>query len=140
MQVLDLPFSRTLAIKPATIDGFLLQLDFSPQVVNHIGTIHAAASFALAETTSGYFLQFNFADIASQTIPLLRASKVKYTRGATDDLFSRAVLRGTTVDEVLEILTSRKKVQLTIDVSLHHQSEQLVMQASFDWFITLQKA
>ena len=55
-----------------------LCLDDSPEVRNHLGTIHAAAQFALAESCSGDFLQVRFAELARGCVGVVRRAEVVY--------------------------------------------------------------
>ncbi|MBK7691663.1 MAG: DUF4442 domain-containing protein [Bacteroidetes bacterium] len=80
MRVLDLPFTKRLGITKSELKPYLLRLQFSNENTNHIGTIHGSASYSLAEITSGYFLNTNFADIADDTLPILRNASIKYKK------------------------------------------------------------
>ena len=116
MKILSLPFTRQLGITLADESEYLLQLNYSNNILNHIGTVHASASYALAETTSGYFLNDNFKDIADSTIPILRLSTVKYRKAGLGNLFSTAKFIGINVKDILQQLNEKRKVHLIIQV------------------------
>ncbi|HOZ51788.1 MAG TPA: YiiD C-terminal domain-containing protein [Chitinophagaceae bacterium] len=137
MKAILLPFTKKIGIKHAQSNEYLLQLDFNEHVTNHIGTTHASASYALAETTSGVFLEVNFAEIAERTIPILRASSVKYKKGGLSTLYSNAKLIGTNITEVTNLLLTKKKAMFVIHVKLYNENKEVVMVADFEWFVTL---
>jgi len=126
-----------MGIKRSVSSEYLLQIDTNQKLYNHLGTIHASASYALAETTSGYLLQSNFSDIADQTIPILRSSNVKYKKGETGNLFSTAKFVGTTASEILQVLKQKRRVLITINVKLYNEQKELVMSGDYEWFVTL---
>lgn len=112
-------------------------MPFTEKVINHLGTLHGSASFALAEITSGYFLNTNFKDIADQTIPILRGSTVKYRKVTSSTLYSRAKLKGTTVSDLLLLLQFKRKVLFSIEVKLYDAEDQLVVSSEFEWFVSM---
>ncbi len=118
---------------------YLLQLNHNSKLLNHIDTIHASASYALAEITSGYFLNTHFADIADQTIPILRSSAVKYKKTCKDTLYSQAALINTTSDDVLLQLKFKRKCLLTIEVKLYDKENALILTSDFEWFVTMKE-
>ena len=138
MKVLGLPFTSLYGIIESKEAGCLLLLPENTLLLNHLDTIHASALYALAEISSGYYLQTNFSAIADFTIPILRASKARYRRRAHGDIHSRAVLLHTSNEQVQSELIRTRKVILTIEVSLLNKAQEEVMLSRFEWFITLQ--
>lgn len=139
MKVLNLPFTKKIGIKKSSIENYLLELQPSKNVLNHIETIHGSASFALAETTSGYFLFKNFTEIAEETIPILRNATIKYRIGTDSALFSKAKLKGTTVDDILLQLKFKKRSVFMIEVKLYTEDNTVVCVSEFEWFETLKR-
>ena len=137
MKVLDLPYSKKIGIKQSKVTDYMLQLDYNEYILNHIQTVHASASYSLAETTSGYFLQVNFTEIAAQTIPILRSSCVKYKRGGEGIIYSNAKLVGTNVKELQTLLVAKRKAIFTIQVKLYNEQKELVMTGDFEWFVSM---
>lgn len=137
MHVLSLAYTKRLGIKPSTIPGYLLELPASPNVLNHLQTVHASASYSLAEISSGYFLRSNFADIADQTIPILRGSQVKYKKSGKGSLFSVVRLNGTNVKEIRASLETKRKALFFIQVKVYNDEKELVMLGDYEWFVTL---
>lgn len=138
MRVLSLPFTERNGIRISDSPHYLLQLDPTENVLNHLGTLHGSALFALAEISSGYLLQINFADIADQTIPILRSSTVKFRKMGTGNIYSSAEFNRTDVAEITAQIRSTNKVLLTISVRLYNEQEELVLTGDFEWFVTMQ--
>nr|MBP6316090.1 YiiD C-terminal domain-containing protein [Chitinophagaceae bacterium] len=140
MRVLDLPFTKRLGITKSELKPYLLRLQFSNENTNHIGTIHGSASYSLAEITSGYFLNTNFADIADDTLPILRNASIKYKKSCVSILYSKAKLIDTTLDDILLQLKFKRKCHATIEVRLYDPENTLISISEFEWFITMQKS
>lgn len=137
MKVLDLPLTLNLGIEVSDLSQYLLKLGYTRLVCNHLGSIHASASYTLAETTAGYLLNKKFADIADGTIPLLRSSKIKYHRISNEDLYSTAKFKGITVKQISQELEEKKKVLFSIEVRLYTHKHELVFTGEYTWFVTL---
>ena len=136
-KVLTLPYTKKLGIHQSDRKGFLLQMNDAIQNQNHINTFHASASYSLAETSSGYFLEKNFSEIADQTIPVLRTATIKYKRAATGTLYSSAKLVDDNIASVNQVLLAKKKVLVTIQVKLFNEEKELVLTGNFEWFVIL---
>lgn len=137
MKVLNLPLTKNLHIQVTKHGSYLLEMVHHPHLLNHLETIHGSASYALAEISSGYFLNTEFRDIADQTIPILRESRVKYRLAGEGNLYSKVALVGMTDEEVRKKLLARKKIILTLQVRLYNEENKIVLSTEFDWFITL---
>ena len=137
MKVLNLPLTKNLHIQTTEKGTYLLEMVHHPNLLNHLETIHGSASYALAEISSGHFLNTRFRDIADQTVPILRESRVKYRLAGEGNLYSKVAMVGITEEEVRKKLLARKKIILTLQVRLYNEENKLVLSAEFDWFITL---
>ena len=139
MKVLKFPFTHKLNIRTSSRTPYLLELPYSEKILNHLSTIHGSASYALAEISSGSFLNTRFADIADQTIPILRESRVKYKIAGQSSLYSKVQLKDMSEEDVLIQLKFKRKILITLLVKLYNEDQKLVLSAEFDWFITLPK-
>jgi hypothetical protein len=112
------PALRTSRIQPKSKNGnffsrFLRRRPHlgnagSPLLVNHVGTAHASAQFALAEASRDEFLLRYLGEIQSQAFAVLRGSHVKFRKpahgafrdsarfadGIADSLFIHLAFRG----------------------------------------------
>ena len=137
MKVLSLTYSKWFGIRESAVPEHMLFMPLNPKFLNHLGTIHASATYSLAETASGYFLQKNFKDIADQTIPLLRASTIRYRRAGVGDLFASVKLKGGNLKEIRDILILKRKVSITMEVKVTDEHNQVILTGIFEWFVTL---
>ena len=52
-------------------------------------------------------------------------------------MFSNADFIDTTVDEIIDEITKRKRIIIKVKVDIFGESEDKIMTSVFDWFITL---
>jgi len=135
MDVTKLPFNHFIGLKISNKSGYLLQLDNRTEYHNHLDTVHASALFALAEATSGHFLLNEFSEL-TDIVPVVRKVEIKYKKPATGGVFSRAKFVETEKNEFLEALTERGRAILKVEVSLYNETEGVIMQSVFEWFVT----
>src|SRR6185312_14932825 len=85
----DLAFNQRLGLAAAPAGAaHLLELSLTPALHNHLGTMHAAAQFALAEAASAECLQRHFGAALGEVFAVVRGVEVKYRRPATGDLLA----------------------------------------------------
>ena len=135
MDVTKLPFNQFIGLKISDKSGYLLMLDNRPEYRNHLDTVHASVQFALAEATGGYFLLNEFSELTGIR-PVVRKVKTKYKKAATGSVFSTARLQETEKNEVIDALNQRGRALLKVEVSLFDDTDILIMQSVFEWFIT----
>jgi len=135
MDVTKLPFNHFIGLKISNKSDYLLMLDNRTEYRNHLDTVHASAQFALAEATSGYFLLNEFSELTG-IIPVVRKVEIKYKKPATGSIFSKAQFLETEKHEVLEVLNKKGRAILKVEVSLFDETEKLIMQSVFEWFVT----
>jgi len=133
----DLPLNRLLGIvaAPAGADH-LLEMAFTPALLNHLGTMHAAAQFALAEAASAECLQRHFGTAAGPVFAVVRGVEVKYRRPATGDLLAHGTPDENTRAQFLAELAARGRFCPVILVDLKDRTGTLTLHAKFDWFIS----
>ncbi|RPH25447.1 MAG: DUF4442 domain-containing protein [Bacteroidales bacterium] len=137
MNVLEIPFNKFLGLEYADSESnFILKLDCKAEYLNHLGTIHASVLFALAESSSGEFLLKKFIDLKLEFIPVVRKVEVKYSRPAMGTVFSRAYLIDSNPEEILNELTTRKRVIIKVGVDIYNSNTEKVLTSFFDWFIS----
>jgi acyl-coenzyme A thioesterase PaaI-like protein len=132
----DLAFSQALGLRPAPGGAeHLLELPHTSVTQNHVGTVHAAAQFALAESASAVCLQREFPDLVGQVFAVVRGAQLKYRRATTSTLHAFARLDDTTRENLAADLATRRRASATVLVDLKDSTGQLVFAGSFDWFI-----
>ncbi len=139
MQLEDIPFSHFIGLKESGKEGVLLELPESRKYHNHIGTVHASAQFALAETASGFIMKDAFSDIAEDVIAVVRKAEVKYSKPAQGALFASGALSQVEIEEVKEGLKERGLAKLRFTVLVKNNKQQITMKAKFEWSVLLKK-
>jgi acyl-coenzyme A thioesterase PaaI-like protein len=137
MKSTDLAFNQLLGIRPAPEGtAHVLEMSFGDNVKNHLGTMHAAAQFALAEAASAESLQRHFGPMAGEVFAVVRSVDVKYRKPATADLLAYAEPDETTRRSVLADLASRGRVSAVILIDLKDRNGTLTFHGKFEWFIS----
>lgn len=136
MRPTDLILNRTLGIIDAPVGAeHLLELPLSPLVQNHLGTIHAAAQFALAEAAAAERLRRDYSNHAKEGLVVVRGVSVKYRGPATGQLLAYAHVDAGTAQHLLKDLATRSRTIATVLVELKDRSGALTFAGSFAWFI-----
>lgn len=135
MEILEIPFNQFIGLKYSTNSEYLMMLDNREEYHNHLGTVHASALFALAEATSGCFLQQEFQQLTN-VIPVVRKVETKFKKPANGAIFSKASLIEATPLQVIIELISKQRALVTVRVMLFNIEQVNVMQADFEWFIS----
>jgi acyl-coenzyme A thioesterase PaaI-like protein len=135
MEILDIPYNQFTGLKYSTNPEYLMMLDNREVYHNHLGTVHASALFALAEATSGCFLQNEFQQVTN-VIPVVCKVETKFKRPANGIIFSKASLIEATHQQIIDELNTRQRALVTVRIMLFDVEQVNVMQADFEWFIT----
>jgi acyl-coenzyme A thioesterase PaaI-like protein len=128
-----LPFANHVGIKAK--DNIQLKLENQPHIHNHVGTLHAAAQFTLAETQSGLFLLSLFPEYRDKMNPLLRGSTVKYKNPATTELVATATVLNADKLKFEKQFLKRGRAILTINIELKDRTGLVTMVGSFIWYV-----
>jgi acyl-coenzyme A thioesterase PaaI-like protein len=136
MEVRELPFNKLIQLSSSDKSGYALMLQGHEMYTNHLGTVHAAAQFSLAEACSAQLLKDLFPTNADSFIPLVRQVAVKYRKPALGAVYAKANLQDMSVDDVMEQLEQRKRALFHVMVQLFDNADTLVMRADFEWFLT----
>ena len=136
MDVTKIPFNQYIGLKLSIKSEYLLMLDNCSDYRNHLDTVHASAQFALAEATGGFFLLDEFSELTDKIVPVVRKVETNYKKPASSAVFSKAQFIETEKNEVLKMLNERGRMTLKVAVSLFDETDVLVMQSVFEWFIS----
>jgi len=132
MEITQIPFAKHIGIKK--VDETMLMLEPTPNVQNHIQSIHASAQFALAETQSGLCLQNTFPKLEGKVMALLRSSTVKYKSPATMTLYAYAHIDELDKEKFELLLEKKGRAIISIDVELKDSDDSVTMIGTFIWF------
>jgi len=116
-------------------DETTLKLACHSNVQNHIGTIHAAAQFALAETQSGDYLSALFPQYQGQFLPLLRSSSVKYRNPASSEIYAKAIAKEADLEKFEAQFLKKGRATISVEVKVRDKEEVVTMQGEFNWFV-----
>jgi acyl-coenzyme A thioesterase PaaI-like protein len=137
MNLKDIPFAKLLDISESNSE-FLFELSDDEKYTNHLGTVAAAAQFSLAEFASGQWMLNSFPDIATQVIPVLRKSDVKFRKPAIGRVRARAIVNEETRHQFISELMQRNRALLKVLIELVNDDSEVVMSGTYEWFIQLQ--
>jgi acyl-coenzyme A thioesterase PaaI-like protein len=131
MNVADIAFNRFLGLR---WDGSTLTLPEDAKYKNHVGTVHAAAQFSLAEAASGQWLLGKFGDAAAGYLAVVRHVEVKYRRPATGELTAKAEVSDEEAERFRDTLERRGRAAIEVGVQVFGADNGVTLEGSFDWF------
>jgi acyl-coenzyme A thioesterase PaaI-like protein len=128
-----LPFANYIGVKARN----KRELELSPHkdVENHLGSIHAAAQFTLAETQSGLYMLSLFPEYSDDVVPLLRSSNIKYKFPASTKLVALASVTQEDKDKFERQFLRRNRAMLMVHVEVRDIHGTVTMIGDFGWFI-----
>jgi len=135
MEVTQIPFAKHIGIERK--EEGTLKLESTQILQNHIGSIHASAQFALAETQSGLFLQLLFPELVGKVVPLLRSSNVKYKHPATTQITAHASIDEESKKKFERQFYKKGRGSIVVRVELRDVEGVVSMQGEFVWFVQL---
>lgn len=132
----DLAFSQALGMTAAPAGApHLLEMPLTPLVANHVGTMHAAAQFALAEAASAACLQRDFPELDGKVFAVVRGVQVKYRHPARGPLRAFGTPDEFTLQHLVSDLSTRTRTAATVRVELKDPEDRVTFAATFEWFI-----
>lgn len=137
MNIKDIPFASLLQLASSSDNGYLFELPDREIYVNHLGTVAAAAQFSLAELASGQWLLEAFPEYASTAIPMLRKADAKFRKPAKGVVRARVQVSEAITEQTRQQLALKRRVLITIPVEVLDGGHEIVMKASYEWFIQL---
>lgn len=138
MDIASLPFSQLIGLRisdPA--DEVQASLPADPRYGNHLGTVHAAALLAVAESCSGeYLLRHLGRGSSAGFVPVVRKLEARFRKPAHGRVMARCTVTEPTLAAWAEELGQRGRLiaQLPVEVSDEHGT--LALTASIEWFIS----
>jgi uncharacterized protein (TIGR00369 family) len=102
---------------------------------NHIGSQHAGALFALADTASGAAVAGAFGQKILQLRVVVSEASVKYTKTARGAIVARAHVVGD-AKALVKSLDDLGKLDMPVDVELTNAENAPVAAMSFTWHIS----
>ena len=134
IDIFDIPFNHFLGITESEKPDYLLQLASEEQHRNHVGSIHAAALFALAEATSGEYLIQRRGE-RTDIVGLLRRSTSKYSNPAHGVIYGSAEVTDDAFEAMVSAVDAKGKGLLDIAVKLDDENGVMVASFTFTWLL-----
>ena len=131
MNVGAIPFNRFLGLRT---DGVVVTLPADENYRNHLGTVHAAAQYALAEAASGQWLLAEFGKAAAEHVAVVRHADVKYRRPASGELTARAEAAPEETGRFRDALERRGRAAIEVRVRVLAADQTVTLEAAFEWF------
>ncbi len=132
------PFNRVLGVRVETVEPerVTVLLPESPERLNHVGTVHAAAQFGLAEATAGAMCVAAFADLQQRGFaPVVTDASVSYRKPARGEMRGEATLSAEEQARVRGEIAAGGRPRFTIAVRLTDQQETLTTELRFEWVL-----
>lgn len=135
------PFARHCGVELLSIGDAVAEarLPDRPELKNHIGSQHAAAMFALAETASGGAMAGAFAPILLTVRPVAAEAKIAFVKVAKGPLTASA-----TIAEGGEALRARMtaegKVRFPVAIDIRDEGGETVASMTVDWYVSPKRA
>jgi hypothetical protein len=143
MHVTDLALNKAMGmlLAPAgqlQAQTHVLEMPESPLLLNHLGTIHASAQFALAEAGSGEFLIAHVGNLQPPVFAVLRTSEVKFRKPAHGTLHASAKFKDGDGESLASELKSRRRALVSVLVEVADLNGVITMSGQYDWFLQSQ--
>ncbi len=134
MKFTDIPLSNHIGLKEADTDsGYVLFLDESPALLNHLGQLHAAVLFGIVETSSAHYLQSIFGEIEAGLIPVIRHVDIKFSKPGHGRIYSKVALLSE-ANAIIATYKSSGRVSLETEVKLINEARDMLVNAKVQWF------
>jgi acyl-coenzyme A thioesterase PaaI-like protein len=137
----NVPFARHAGVEIDMIDKgrASARLPFRPEGLNHIGTQHAAALFALGETASGAAMAGTFAPMLLEVRPVAAEASIRYFGLAKGQVTADARVEAEP-DALLEAVRTEGKVRFPIVVSLKGEDGIEIGEMMVDWHVSRRRS
>lgn len=140
LEIVELPFNAFIGLETCSSDDTrILCLPDRKEYTNHVGTVHASALFALAEASSGRYLQHEISSKSESMFAVLRTSEIKYRKPAKGKIYSTGRIDEDAQNKCLKALENRGKGIFTVEIDLRNETDTLVATARFNWFLSVEK-
>ncbi|MBI3196684.1 MAG: DUF4442 domain-containing protein [Rhodospirillales bacterium] len=135
------PFARLAGVEIDSIaDGRAsAHLPFRPEGLNHIGTQHAAALFALGETASGAAMAGAFAPVLLEIRPVAAEASIRYFGLAKGAVTAEARVEAQP-EALIDAVRTEGRVRFPVVVSLRGEDGIEVGQMMVDWHVSKKRA
>lgn len=135
MNITELPYNQYIGIEKGDTDVLLCK---KPELLNHVGTIHAAVLYGLAEAASGDWIIEHLMTKFPDTLALARQGSIQYKRPAENDCTAEANVDADALASCVTELENRGRATLAVPVRILCDGKP-VATAEFDWWFSNRK-
>ncbi|MDQ2727327.1 MAG: DUF4442 domain-containing protein [Actinomycetota bacterium] len=130
------PFNTHLGIEVIDIGPgtAVTRLPDDPRLLNHVGTQHAAALFAVAEAASGAAVVGMFGDELRAATPLARKAEISYRRPAIGPITASASITED-VGAVVDKFKATGRASFDVAVQLTDENDKRVAEMAVAWLV-----
>lgn len=142
LMVQHVPFNQLLGIRVEAVlsDSVEVVLPECPNLLNHVGTLHATAQFGLAEAASGSMIVSAFADLLqTDFVPLAVEATVKYRRPAIGTLKATVSLPQEQQSAIRTRLVQSGRARIPLSVRVLTSQNIAVMELEITWMVLKQR-
>ena len=130
------PFNRVLGVRVVAVEPERADVAIpeAPELLNHVGTVHAAVEFALGDVASGTLVVSAFSDVQAQGyVPLVASARIAYLKPAKGELRGVAALSQEAQRLVRAELESNGKARFSVPIEIRDAAGTLVAEVVFEW-------
>ncbi|MDR3615908.1 MAG: YiiD C-terminal domain-containing protein [Candidatus Obscuribacterales bacterium] len=134
-----IPFNAELGIQVISFESgrAKCKLPFKESLANHVGTMHAAAQFAVIEAASGVALMAALADLLDQCTPLALGADIAYRAPAHGDCTADASVSTEDVKATRDALFTQDKAKVAVQVTLADSNGTISTECTVRWHIRM---
>jgi acyl-coenzyme A thioesterase PaaI-like protein len=134
------PFARHAGVEIEIVDKgrAIAHLPFRPEGLNHIGTQHAAALFAVGEAASGAAMAGAFARILLEIRPVAAEAAIRFLSVAKGPVRAEASVTGNADDLVSAVKADGKSV-FQVAVNLTGEDGTKVGEMTVGWHVSMKR-
>lgn len=137
----SVPFAKHVGVELVAIEKGRARahLPSREQGMNHIGSQHAGALFALGETASGGAMAGAFASMLLEIRPVAADASIRYLAVAHGPIRAEAAIGGD-VDGLLAGIMSDGKVRFPVEIAMFDESGTRVAEMTVSWHVSMKRA
>lgn len=136
----NVPFARLAGVQVVEVGRGQGQtrLTQRPELCNHVGTLHAAALFALGETASGLAMAGALAPVILAVRPVASDARIRYLKPARGTITALGRVAGEP-DALVRELQQQGKLRFEVTVALADEAGVQVAEMAVEWHARLER-
>lgn len=133
----SVPFARHCGVELLSLGDSRAEarLPDRAELKNHIGSQHAAAMFALAETASGAAMAGAFAPILLEVRPVAAEARIAYLKVAKGPLTAKAAIAESGA-ALRDRMAADGKVRFPVEIDILDEAGETVARMTVEWYVS----